>query len=583
MVPMNSAGSKKNNLASIIVMVVSAAVAAVTVAVVLIFSAVYNRELHRSAKVSSEQTVAQVEATVDNYLSGMKDSLNIVCDALADSGGEDAAERVISVAAQLRTDVAAIMVYGMDGRLLSYGAPLGEGEKVLKSDLSRNLSYDGGLFAAAAEYAVTAPHVQNLFVETYPWVVTIARRETLDVFGGDVYVAMDFSFSSIASYVDNVGIGQHGYCYISDEKGNIVYHPQQQMIFAGIKQEDTAAVTGFGDGVYSDDTVIRAVMTLPGSNWRVVGVSYTDDLVSSAARTTRLVFLMAAAVCIVMAMAISALFSRVLTRPVRSLAEAMHNFEENPENFRYQPDKRNVYELRMLSGSFSHMVRIVQELMERVRREEITLRKTELKALQAQINPHFLYNTLDSIQWMCEQGKSAEAVEMVGALAKLFRISISRGKELIPVSEELKHARSYLIIQKCRYKSQFDYEFRVDESVADCLCNKITLQPLVENAIYHGLDRMVDEGRIVITAMPDGGDVVLSVSDNGVGMTSAQCESILKKDRTDSTGIGIKNVNDRVKIYFGDSYGVTIDSEPDVGTTITVRFPQTRKEPENEV
>lgn len=581
--PVNAGGSKKNTLARIIVMVVSIVVAAVTVAVMLIFSVVYNRELHRNAKVSSEQTVAQVEATVYNYLSGMKDSLDIICGALADSVDTAAAERVASVAAELRTDVAAIMVYDLEGRLLSYGAPPGEPTPVLKEDLSRNLSFDGALFASAAEYAVTTPHVQNLFAETYPWVVTIARRETLAVFGGEVYVAMDFSFSSIASYVDNVGIGQHGYCYIADAQGNIVYHPQQQMIFAGIKQEDTASVAGCEDGVYSDDDVIRAVMSLPDSTWRVVGVSYTDDLVSSAAKTTRLVFLMAAAVCIVMAIAISVLFSRVVTRPVRSLAEAMRSFEENPENFRYQPEKRNIYELQMLSGSFSHMVRMVQQLMERVRREEITLRKTELKALQAQINPHFLYNTLDSIQWMCERDKSRDAVEMVGALARLFRISISRGKELIPVREELRHAQSYLVIQTRRYQDQFDYEFRVDESIADCLCNKITIQPLVENAIYHGLDRMVDKGHIVITAASDGGDVVLSVSDNGVGMTAEQSESILKKDRTDSSGIGIKNVNDRVKIYFGESYGVTIDSEPDVGTTIFVRFPQTRKEPENEV
>ena len=225
---------------------------------------------------------------------------------------------------------------------------------------------------------------------------------------------------------------------------------------------------------------------------------------------------------------------------------------------------------------------MIQSLMEKVHNEEIVLRKTELKALQAQINPHFLYNTLDSIQWMCEQDNSKEAVEMVGALAKLFRISISHGNEFITIRDELRHAESYLIIQSYRYKNQFTYSFDVDESLLEYMCNKITIQPFIENAIYHGLDRMVDEGEIRICVHGDGKDIVITVSDNGLGMTKEQCETILKKDRSDSKGIGVKNVNDRLKIYFGDKYGISIDSELDVGTTVTIRIPKIEKGRENE-
>ena len=228
------------------------------------------------------------------------------------------------------------------------------------------------------------------------------------------------------------------------------------------------------------------------------------------------------------------------------------------------------------------MVVKIQHLMETVRREEINLRKTELKALQAQINPHFLYNTLDSIAWMCEQGRNDEAVQMVNALAQLFRISISRGHELIPIRSELRHAESYLKIQKHRYKNQFSYRFDVDESCLDFLCNKITLQPIIENAIYHGINGLVDEGEIVITLRAEGQDVVFTVADNGVGMEEEQIQAILRKERSDHTGIGIKNVNDRLKIYFGEGYGITIDSEPDVGTTVTIRMPQVREEGEYE-
>ena len=154
---------------------------------------------------------------------------------------------------------------------------------------------------------------------------------------------------------------------------------------------------------------------------------------------------------------------------MRSLIKAMNAFENQAENFRYKGGNESVTELRIISSSFEHMANTIQNLMERVHREEQELRKTELKALQAQINPHFLYNTLDSIQWMCEQGKTKDAAEMVRALARLFRISISRGRELITIKEELQHAENYLIIQSYRYRSQFSITIDASDELMDCL------------------------------------------------------------------------------------------------------------------
>ena len=223
------------------------------------------------------------------------------------------------------------------------------------------------------------------------------------------------------------------------------------------------------------------------------------------------------------------------------------------------------------------MVLRIQRLMTTVREEEVNLRKTELKALQAQINPHFLYNTLDSIAWMCEQGRNADAVKMVHALARLFRISISRGHELIPVAKEIEHAESYLQIQKYRYKNQFTYEFDVDPACLNYYCNKITLQPIIENAINHGLDFLVDEGHITVGVSQEGDDIVFSVTDNGVGMSREQIAAIMQQDPGDRTGIGIRNVNDRLQIYFGRQYGLHITSELDVGTRVEIRMPKIRE------
>ena len=206
----------------------------------------------------------------------------------------------------------------------------------------------------------------------------------------------------------------------------------------------------------------------------------------------------------------------------------------------------------------------------------------ELMALQAQINPHFLYNTLDSIAWMCERGKNADAVQMVHALARLFRISISRGHELIPIEKELQHAEAYLQIQKYRYKNQFTYHFTVDESCLHCLCNKITLQPIIENAIVHGLDLMVDSGHIEITVKPDGDDILLIVADDGIGMEPEQVAALLQNEPSDRTGIGVKNVNDRLRIYFGADYGISIESAPYEGTTVTIRTPRVPEDREGD-
>ena len=384
---------------------------------------------------------------------------------------------------------------------------------------------------------------------------------------------MDIRFSALAATINNVGIGQHGYCYLMDERGNMVYHPQQQLLYAGLKKEEAGRLACLGDGTYVEDTIIYTTQKVPGSTWRVVGVSYIDETVNESFWQMTRVILYAGALILVAAFVIAFVLSRTLSRPLQQLENAMQAFEQNADGFVFN-SVTGTREVEELSDSFRHMVGRIQRLMTAVREEEVALRKTELKALQAQINPHFLYNTLDSIAWMCERGKNADAVQMVHALARLFRISISRGHELIPIEKELQHAEAYLQIQKYRYKNQFTYHFTVDESCTQYLCNQITLQPIIENAIVHGLDLMVEDGHIEITVCPDGSDVLLKVSDDGIGMAPEQVAALLQNEPSDRTGIGIKNVNDRLRIYFGPGYGLSIDSVPDVGTTVTIRMPQ---------
>ena len=566
---------KRLSMSGVLVLVITGVVLGMVIFTMVLFLNTYQQSLVRSAQTSSRQAVEQVSNTVAGYVSDMDGLLTLVKDTLEETDRDDQLRReFFEDLLLIRTDVAAVTTYDSAGNLLDCRTL----EHEPRENIYQNLSFQGQWLSKYGEGYISQPHVESIFPGWYPWVVTMI--EPLESDGEEAWVALDLRFASISSYINNVGIGQHGYCFLMDESG-ILYHPQQQLIYSQLKSEDTDTLADLPDGTYSESNVIYVLQTVEGSPWRVVGVSYVDELVTSNLWENFWLLALAAVAILLAALVSSIVISRALSRPLKGLSRAMRQFEKSADTFTYAP-VGGAREVQELSESFGHMVVKIQHLMETVRREEINLRKTELKALQAQINPHFLYNTLDSIAWMCEQGRNDEAVQMVNALAQLFRISISRGHELIPIRSELRHAESYLKIQKHRYKNQFSYRFDVDESCLDFLCNKITRQPLVENANYHGINGLVDEGEIVITLRADGSDVVFTVADNGVGMEEEQIQAILRKERSDHTGIGIKNVNDRLKIYFGEGYGITIDSEPDVGTTVTIRMPQVREEGEYE-
>lgn len=569
----------KTKLSVLIIAIVIFGVIFSTLASTLFFSVSYKNSMFSSAYVTSKQSVAQADETVSNYIFSIKSKLDNLCIETDKCTDAASLQKVISTAARLEDDIYCVSVYDMQGNVLSNGNNTDENIK----DGLTDLSFDKSVYSNLKDgYAISQPHVNTLYQNKYPWVVTIAKKEYSNLFSQQVFVAIDFKFSSIAKYIDKVSIGQRGYCYIVNSKGQIIYHPQQQMLFSGLKEENTFEISELSDGIHRKKDNIYNISSLDSCNWKIVGVSFNDEITQAVKSQVVVGLIFALLFSAFMSAVIYFLLSRTVTRPVRRLVASMQKFEKQAETFEYKADMSNVAEFQTLSTSFEHMVLMIQSLVEKVHNEEIVLRKTELKALQAQINPHFLYNTLDSIQWMCEQDNSKDAVKMVGALAKLFRISISHGNEFIAISDELKHAESYLIIQSYRYKNQFTYSFDVDKSVLDCMCNKITIQPFIENAIYHGLDRMVDEGEIKIIVERRGKDIAIIVKDNGLGMTEEQCKAVLQKGRSDSKGIGVKNVDDRLKIYFGEEYGITIDSELDVGTTVTIKIPKIEKGHENE-
>ena len=552
-------------ITTILVAMVVGVVAIILCCFLALFLNRYQDAMVQNARTTSVQAVSQVSTTVSNYLSDMRQAMELVEQSMWET--DESRDELLSAFLEFRPDVVAVTSYSHDGQLLQCWSP----GRTPKDNILQNLSFDLEKAQASQGPYMSAPHVESIFEGYYPWVVTMTTPLPQD--GSAAWVSLDLSFSSISSYINNVSIGQRGYCFLMDGDGNMVYHPQQQLLYSGLKSEDTAKLSQMEDGAWANDTVIYSLTSVEGSDWRVVGVSYVDELVNRNVSEMVHLSLLIAVMVLLAALFTSWLLSRLLSRPLRALESAMEDFESDADHFDYYP-VGGTREVQELSCSFGHMVMRIQQLMTTVREEEVNLRKTELKALQAQINPHFLYNTLDSIAWMCEQGRNTDAVKMVHALARLFRISISKGHELIPISKEIEHAESYLQIQKYRYKNQFTYHFHVDPTCLNYLCNKITLQPIIENAINHGLDLMVDEGRIDVYVQPDGEDIIFRVEDNGVGMSQEQIVAILEHGPKERTGIGIRNVNDRLQIYFGKEYGLTITSKLDVGTCVEIRMPK---------
>lgn len=560
-------------LNTVLLLSIIGTVAAVLLCAVLLFLKTYQQSLIRSAQTSGRRSIAQVSSTVESYLKEMEGAMALAEESLRETG-EDR-EEFFRVFLEIRPEVVAASTYNGAGELVNCygrGTPMEPGE-------GENLSFRRESLTDYRDGYVSAPHVVTFFKGWYPWAVTMISR--LDGPGEERWAALDIRCGDISSYINGVGIGQRGYCFLMDAEGNIVYHPQQQLLYSELKRENIALISALPDGSHVEGNVIYTVQSLENGRWKVVGVSFVQELIDESVRELTLILLVSAGVILLATLFVSAFLSRALSRPLRGLEEAMEQFEQDADNFSYKPGG-GLMELRALSESFGHMVLKIQQLVARVRSEEINLRKTELRALQAQINPHFLYNTLDSISWMCERGKNAEAVRMVNALARLFRISISRGHELIPIRSELQHAESYLQIQSYRYKNQFRYVFDVEEGCLDYLCNKITLQPIIENAIYHGINGLVDQGEIRVGVRFRGEDILFTVEDNGTGMDEEQIRAVMSKERSDRAGIGVKNVNDRLKIYFGPRYGISIESAPDEGTRVHILMPKVREEAEYE-
>lgn len=435
---------------------------------------------------------------------------------------------------------------------------------------------------------ISASHVQNVIKDAYPWVVTLSAPIVENGTGNALGVFFaDLNYSSIDSLGKNISLGNRGYVFIVDDDANIIYHPQQQLLYSGVKTERIEEVLETDAGSFviqeKDDSKVYTFRRSEKTGWTVVGVSYLSELMKNRDEIQN-VYYVSALVLFVAAILLASLISREISKPLRQLQQSMKEVEKGHfDRAEVKIDAEN--EIADLGMSFNLMKQRILELMEANVQEQRQKRKSELNALQSQINPHFLYNTLDSIIWMAESGQNQEVVLMTSSLARLLRQSISNEDEIVTVEREIGYTRSYLTIQKMRYKDQLEFEINVQPEALHMPIVKLVVQPLVENAIYHGIKYAQDKGLLTIDVRIVRQKLIITIADNGPGMEPEILEHILEKheDNGKRGRVGVYNVHNRLQLYYGPEYGLFYRSRMGIGTTVSITIPNPEwKEAEDE-
>lgn len=432
---------------------------------------------------------------------------------------------------------------------------------------------------------LTGTQVRMMTEKDNPWVISLSRRilnrATGQVIGTQL---VELNYSVIDGILNNVNIGSKGYIFIIDKKGDMVYHPQLQLIYSGIKDEEISAILSAKEPTLEvpEKNKLYTISSITGTDFTIVGVMFLDEIVATSTEMITLY------VILTLGMGLAAFIGSVqmakyVTKPLNKLESAVIEVERG--NLDANFEIKGTAETEKFAASLASMINTVKQLMGQILEDQEMIRTSELKALQSQINPHFLYNTLDSIVWIAEEAGNEKIKEITMALANYFRIVLSSGKDIISVHDEVEHVVSYLVIQKMRYEN-LDYSIQVQEDALTQNMPKLLLQPLVENAIYHGIKNNSEGGTIWIRGYVSGEDLIFEVEDNGRGMRPEELKTLFiqnKSSKPKHGGVAIKNIQERIELYYGEEYGLKVESVYRKGTKVTVTLPVKKESGEDEL
>lgn len=459
--------------------------------------------------------------------------------------------------------LSAVTVVGKNGAVLSTNSDMAMS---LSDDMMKEQWYVDAL--ASDMPVLTSARRQQLTMDKSNWVISIST-EIDDSVGNNLGVLlMDIPYDVLENYLGQMNLGASGYAYILNDAKKVVYHPDTRYFEDEDNRQALVSLYDMGSCFHEDSQQFIHLTPIAHSDWTLVGVSSLDNLFAMR-RHLYEILLLAGLIGALMMVGVAYYVSRVISDPIKKLERAMSQFEATMAPIVTEEGWST--EVLTLSAQYNKMIETIKGLMATIKENESYLRQYEINALHSQINPHFLYNTLDTIVWMASFGDSEKVIAVTKSLAQFFRISLSQGEQTISLEDELEHVRQYLFIQKQRYEDTLNDRYEIDETALSVKVPKIILQPVVENAIYHGIKEKDGAGTIAIRVTDETEFVLIIIEDDGVGFNPAETP----QKGCQLGGVGLYNVDRRLKLYYGDAYGLEIDSAPKNGTRVTFKIPKT--------
>lgn len=542
----------------------------------------FSRKAENLTVENSRQLLNQTTINLEDYLRNMRrisDAMYYSVIKNTDIGSESLEDSMTLLYEANKDKLISVACYTNDGKLTE-ASPIAT-EKNGVDVKSQKWFQDAA--SELENFHFSTPHVQNLFDDPsyrYYWVVSLSRTVELTRNGSSMLgvLLVDMNYSSIEQLLEKANTDTSGeYVYLMASDGEIIYHPKQNLIHMGLYQENNDMAAGYEDTTVKEnfhgEKRLVTVKTISYTGWKLVSVVPMKSFSMGMTGMRNLVVLLVA-LTVLAAVILNQMVSARISKPLRRLNDSVKEWEAG----NMEPD---IYiggsmEVEHLGKTLRSTVAQIRQLMDDIVVEQEEKRKSELDALQSQINPHFLYNTLDSIVWMITGERYDDAVFMITQLASLFRISLSKGKTVISIEDEVKHAKNYMNIQKIRYKNSFEIDFQIEEEVLNGCIVKLVLQPLLENAIYYGMEFMDGEGEIHVRGYRRDNDVYLEVEDNGLGMPEEEAAELLngkERPHKHGSGVGLVNVHSRLKLRFGEDYGLIVHSCPDEGMMVQIHIP----------
>ncbi|WP_422658882.1 cache domain-containing sensor histidine kinase [Paenibacillus sp. EC2-1] len=534
--------------------------------------------VQKEATTNTENAVEQSGMYIDLYIDRLKAVSRMLAEDpqlvgyLSDKERDpQVKEKILStINTTMATDsfMESIVIVSKDGQIIS-------NETGLSMSMSGNMMKEAWYVSAIHSGnmpVLTSARMQGFSMDKDNWVISLSR-EIKNEQGRNIGVLLiDVQYKVIEDYLANLDLGHTGFSFILNAKGEVVYHEDPAYFQNETKQQALQTIARNPAAYDAHERTLTHTYSMKNADWIYVGVSSQDELAAIKDKLFH-IFILVGLGFLVIATASVVIFTGRITTPFRKLEMAMQEIEQGLVEI--PVDHRGCYEAQSLSRHFNSMILKIKKLMQEITDKEKDLRRSEISTLHSQINPHFLYNTLDTIVWMAEFNDSEKVIEITKALAQFFRLSLSGGNELTTVENELDHVRQYLFIQKERYGEQLTYTIDYDPSLLQMKMPKILLQPIVENALYHGIRGLERQGVIEIRAEAREQDIVFTIQDNGEGFDVNNLQQNTSSRTTKLGGVGIKNVDERIKLYYGSAYGVTIQSDSSYGTMVQIILSQT--------